>query len=58
MRALIECMHCVFTDFMPAHAEVLTLIPYCSAVTQSNNFIQAVQEEPFGDIVISRGTFL
>ncbi|DBB13785.1 TPA: hypothetical protein ACH3X3_000786 [Trebouxia sp. C0006] len=31
---------------------------YQICVTQSNNFIQAVQEEPFGDIVISRGPFL
>jgi DNA-directed RNA polymerase subunit RPC12/RpoP len=37
---------------------MLTPIHYCSAVTQSNNFIQAVQEEPFGDIVISRGPYL
>ena len=51
-------MHSVVTDSMPAHAEVLTLAHYYSAVTQSNNFIQAVQEEPFGDIVISRGPFL
>ena len=54
--ALMERMQS--TDSMPAHAEVLTLVHYCFAVTQSNNFIQAVQEEPFGDIVISRGPFL
>ena len=28
------------------------------AVTHSNNFIQAAQEVPYGDIIINRGAFL
>lgn len=28
------------------------------AVTHSNNFIQATQEVPYGDIIINRGGFL
>ena len=56
MCALIECMQSIVTGLMPVDAEVL--IYFYVAVTQSNNFIQAVQEEPFGDIVISRGPFL
>ena len=51
-------MQSIVIGSMPAHAEVLTHVHYCSAVTQSNNFIQAVQGEPFGDIVISRGPYL
>lgn len=39
----------------------LKLVDHCApddAVTHSNNFIQAAQEVPYGDITINRGAFL
>ena len=67
-----NCMHCTLRAYyiilrnpvlsygvynLAMYYQCLNSLCY-SAVTHSNNFIQAAQEAPFGDIIINRGPFL